>query len=57
MQDDDVMLSAQVVEPEVQLDIDMVDPRKVNWFKFLVDKHLSQQNSALNNNDAYANLL
>jgi hypothetical protein len=34
-----------------------VDPRKVNWFKFLVDKHLSQENSVLNNNDAYANLL
>lgn len=33
-----------------------MDPKKVNWFKYIVDKHLNDD-SVLNSTDAYANLL
>lgn len=36
----------------------MIDPQKVNWFKYLVDTYLTEDNSTvLNSTDAYANLL
>jgi hypothetical protein len=38
----------------------MVDPSKVNWFKYIVDKYLNDDeadSSILNSTDAYANLL
>ena len=37
----------------------MVDPSKVNWFKYIVDKYLNDETdtSILNSTDAYANLL
>lgn len=44
------------------LDINSIDPTKVNWFKLIVDNYLKLEDedgnpSALNNPDAYANLL
>jgi hypothetical protein len=36
----------------------MIEPSKVNWFKYLVDTYLTEDNSTvLNSTDAYANLL
>jgi len=36
----------------------MIEPSKVNWFKYLVDTYLTDDNSTvLNSTDAYANLL
>jgi len=36
----------------------MIEPSKVNWFKYLVDTHLNDESSTiLNSTDAYANLL
>jgi hypothetical protein len=49
--------SSHVVNPAPILDLSMVDPNKVNWFKYIVDKYLTQANSVLNSTDAYANLL
>lgn len=47
-----------VIEKAI-LDINQVDPSKVNWFKYLVDKYLNEEtnSSVLNSTDAYANLL
>jgi hypothetical protein len=49
-----------VEKPEpLLLDLTQVDPTKVNWFKYIVDKYLNEESdsSALNSTDAYANLL
>ena len=46
----------QIEKPEPLLDLSTVDPNKVNWFKYIVDKHLNDD-SCLNSTDAYANLL
>ena len=36
----------------------MIEHSKVNWFKYLVDTYLTEDNSTvLNSTDAYANLL
>jgi hypothetical protein len=45
-----------VQKAEPLLDLSQVDPKKVNWFKYIVDKHLNDD-SCLNSTDAYANLL
>ena len=38
------------------VDLDSLDPQKVNWFKYIVDKYLTSP-SVLNTADAYVNLL
>jgi hypothetical protein len=46
-----------VEKAEALLDLSLVDPSKVNWFKYIVDKYLNEDASILNSTDAYANLL
>jgi len=47
-----------IEKPEDLLDLNMIEPSKVNWFKYLVDTYLTEDNSTvLNSTDAYANLL
>lgn len=48
-----------VEKAEPLLDLSAVDPAKVNWFKYIVDKYLNEEteNAVLNSTDAYANLL
>jgi hypothetical protein len=47
-----------IEKPEEVLDLSMIEPSKVNWFKYLVDTYLTEDNSTvLNSTDAYANLL
>jgi hypothetical protein len=48
-----------VEEAESLLDLSQIDPSKVNWFKYIVDKYLNEEadSSILNSTDAYANLL
>lgn len=50
----------EIMEP--QIDLDSIEPHKVNWFKYLVDKYLKLTDeegnpSALNSADAFVNLL
>jgi hypothetical protein len=52
----------QIEEEEEELDISAIEPSKINWFKFIVDKYLKMQDeegnaSALNSADAYVSLL
>lgn len=48
-----------VQQPE--FDINMIEPSKVNWFKYIIDKYLQAPEDGtpnlLNSTDAYANLL
>ena len=47
-----------IEKPVDLLDLSMIEPSKVNWFKYLVDTYLTDDNSTvLNSTDAYANLL
>lgn len=46
-----------VEKAEALLDLSLVDPSKVNWFKYIVDRYLNEDASILNSTDAYANLL
>lgn len=48
-----------VEKAEPLLDLSSIDPSKVNWFKYIVDKYLNEEadSSILNSTDAYANLL
>ena len=47
-----------IEKPEDLIDLNMIEPSKVNWFKYLVDTYLTDDNSTvLNSTDAYANLL
>lgn len=44
------------------MDLSTIEPHKVNWFKFIIDRYLKLQDeegndSALNNPDAFVNLL
>jgi hypothetical protein len=57
-QSEEQVQQTYVVEKAI-LDINLVDPSKVNWFKYLVDKYLNEEasSSVLNSTDAYANLL
>lgn len=49
----------RIEKAEPLLDLSQVDPSKVNWFKYIVDKYLNDEaeSSLLNSTDAYANLL
>jgi hypothetical protein len=47
---------------EEELDLSEVEPSKVNWFKYILDKYLRHEDedgnqTALNTADAYVNLL
>jgi hypothetical protein len=49
-------------ESEEEFDISQIEPSKINWFKFILDKYLKLKDeegnpTALNNADAYVNLL
>lgn len=49
-------------EEEDELDMNQVEPHKVNWFKYIIDRYLQLEDdegnpSALNNPDAFLNLL
>ena len=49
-------------ESEDDIDLESVEPSKVNWFKYIMDKHLKLKDedgnmSALNTADAFVNLL
>ena len=51
-----------VEEEDEELDLSSIEPSKINWFKFIVDKYLKMQDeegnaSALNSADAYVSLL
>lgn len=47
-----------IEKPVDLLDLSMIEPSKVNWFKYLVDTYLTDDNSTVfNSTDAYANLL
>ena len=51
-------MSFTIEKPVELLDLSMIEPSKVNWFKYLVDTYLTEDNSTvLNSTDAYANLL
>lgn len=46
----------------MQIDLSQIEPHKVNWFKYILDKYLKLEDedgnpSALNSADAYVNLL
>jgi hypothetical protein len=47
---------------EEEIDINQLEPSQVNWFKYIIDKHLKLvdeegNSSALNTADAFVNLL
>lgn len=49
-------------DDEEDMDLSQLEPSKVNWFKYILDKHLRTKDdegnsSALNTADAYVNLL
>lgn len=45
----------------VEIDINLIEPSKVNWFKYIIEKYLQVPDDGspqlLNSTDAYANLL
>lgn len=49
-----------MIKPVI-IDINLIEPSKVNWFKYIIDKYLQEPEdgsaSLLNSTDAYANLL
>ena len=59
--EDDEEEKADVVEPIEEVDLTMIEPSKINQFKFILDRYLQQPEdggvSLLSSIDGYANLL